>query len=150
MKLHVGCDLDTGLVHSLATTAANAADVATGAECRVYTGGLGVFSALEELEDAHTKVVAAGRRARAQIKSARSIKVVLANIKRSLFGLYHSIRQRKYGRRYLAQAGSRFNRRFELKALLLRRTVATVAFGPHSERELLAYNELCALRFNAN
>jgi IS5 family transposase len=33
MKLHVGCDLDTGLVHSLATTAANAADVAVGPEC---------------------------------------------------------------------------------------------------------------------
>jgi IS5 family transposase len=33
MKRHVGCDLSSGLMHTLATTAANAADVAVGPEC---------------------------------------------------------------------------------------------------------------------
>lgn len=33
MKLHVGCDLSSGLVHTLATTSANAADVAVGPGC---------------------------------------------------------------------------------------------------------------------
>lgn len=33
MKVHVGCDLSSGLVHTMVTTAANAADVAVGAAC---------------------------------------------------------------------------------------------------------------------
>jgi ribosomal protein L37AE/L43A len=105
-------------------------------ECEVYTDGLGAFNALEELGHARTTVVAAGRREKTQTKSARWVNVVLANIKRSLSGVYHSIRQRKYARRYLAEAAWRFNRRFELKALLPRLTVAMVACSPHSERAL--------------
>jgi hypothetical protein len=37
-------------------------------------------------------------------KTARWVNVVLANIKRSLSGVYHSIQQKKYARRYLAEA----------------------------------------------
>jgi hypothetical protein len=61
---------------------------------------------------------------------------VLANIKRSLSGVYHSIQQKKYARRYLAEATWRFNRRFELTALVPRLTVAMVVCGPHPERVL--------------
>jgi hypothetical protein len=46
---------------------------------------------------------------RLETKSARWVNVVLANIKRSLSGVYHSIRQKKYARRYLAEATWRFN-----------------------------------------
>lgn len=105
-------------------------------ECEVYTDGLGAFNALEEQGHARTTVVAAGRREKTQTKSARWVNVVLANIKRSLSGVYHSIRQEKYARRYLAEAAWRFNRRFELKALLPRLTVAMVACSPYSERAL--------------
>jgi transposase-like protein len=105
-------------------------------ECEVYTDGLGAFNALEELGHAHTTVVAAGRREKTQTKSARWVNVVLANIKRSLSGVYHSIQQKKYARRYLAEATWRFNRRFDLTALVPRLTVAMVTCGPHPERVL--------------
>lgn len=62
--------------------------------------------------------------------------VVLANVKRSLSGVYHSIRQKKYTRRYLAEATWRFNRHFDLKALVPRLTKAMVASGPHSKQTL--------------
>jgi hypothetical protein len=64
------------------------------------------------------------------------LNVVLANIKRSLSGVYHSIRQKKYARRYLAEATCRFNRRFELTALVPRLAVAMVTCEPHTERAL--------------
>lgn len=118
-------------------------------ECEVYTDGLGAFNALEELGYAHTTVVAAGRREMTPAKSARWVNVVLANIKRSLSGAYHSIRQRKYARRYLAEAAWRFNGRLELKALVSRLAVAMVACGPHSESASEG-DELCALRISAD
>lgn len=105
-------------------------------ECEVYTDGLGAFNALEERGHARTTVVASGRRAKTQTKSARWVNVVLANIKRSLSGVYHAIRHRKYARRYLAEAIWRFNRRFDLRALVPRLTAAMVASGPRSERVL--------------
>lgn len=105
-------------------------------ECEVYTDGLGAFNALEDQGHARTTVVASGRRERTQTTSARWVNVVLANIKRSLSGVYHSIRQQKYARRYLAEATWRFNRRFDLRALVPRLTVAMATCGPHSERML--------------
>lgn len=61
---------------------------------------------------------------------------MLANIKRSLSGVYHAIRQKKYARRYLAEATWRFNRRFDLTALVPRLIVAMVVCEPHPERVL--------------
>lgn len=103
-------------------------------ESEVYSDGLGAFNALADKGHAHTTVVAPGRRAKTEVRSARWVNVVLANIKRSLSGVYHSIRQQKYARRYLAEATWRFNRRFDLRALVPRLTVAMVACGPHPER----------------
>lgn len=46
--------------------------------------------------------------------------VVLSNVKRSIRGAYHSIRQAKYARRYLSEAAYRFTRRFQLPERLPR------------------------------
>lgn len=43
---------------------------------------------------------------------------MLSNVKRGIDGAYHAFRQAKYARRYLAEAGYRFNRRFDLHAML--------------------------------
>jgi hypothetical protein len=64
------------------------------------------------------------------------VNVVLANIKRSLSRVYHSNRQKKYARRYLAEATWRFSRRFDLTVLVPRLAVAMVACEPHTERVL--------------
>lgn len=72
--------------------------------CEVYTDGLASFNALTEQGHAHTTLAIEGRRAKTEHRGARWVNVVLANIKRSLSGVYHSIQQRKYARRYLAEA----------------------------------------------
>ena len=46
--------------------------------------------------------------------------MLLGNLKRAISGSYHAIRQGKYARLYLAEAAYRFNRRFDLRALLPR------------------------------
>lgn len=104
--------------------------------CEMYADGLGAFNALAEQGHAQTTIVLPGRRAKTEAKGARWVNVVLANIKRSLSGAYHSLKQRKYARRYLAEAAWRFNRRFDLKALVLRLTAAMVACGPLREQHL--------------
>ena len=105
-------------------------------ECEVHTDGLGAFNALSERGHAHTTVAGPKRRARTETKNARWVNVVLANVKHSLSGVYHSIRQKKYARRYLAEATWRFNRPFDLKELVPRLAKAMVASGPQSEQTL--------------
>ena len=46
--------------------------------------------------------------------------MVLANVKQSISGTYHAIKQAKYACRYLDEAVYQFNRRFRLPELLPR------------------------------
>lgn len=85
-------------------------------ECDVHTDGLGAFNALVDEGHAHATIVAAGRREKTETTSTRWLNVVLSNIKRSLSGAYHSIQQKKYARRYLAEATWRFNRAQRLRS----------------------------------
>jgi len=50
--------------------------------------------------------------------------------------VYHSIRQAKYARRYLAEAAYRFNRRFRLREMASRLATAVMACKPCPERLL--------------
>ena len=45
---------------------------------------------------------------------------MLGNLKTALTGTYHSFDRAKYGARYLAEFAYRFNRRFDLAAMLPR------------------------------
>ena len=53
-----------------------------------------------------------------EVDGARWVNVVLGNLKRSLDGTCHAFGFFKYAERYLAEAAWRFNRRFNLKALV--------------------------------
>jgi hypothetical protein len=48
------------------------------------------------------------------------INTVLGNVKTTLAGTCHAFNFRKYAHRYLAACQHRFNRRFDLKAILTR------------------------------
>lgn len=100
----------------------------------VYSDGLGAFRALEK-EHAHTVIQASGR-AGCEQPNARWVNVVLSNLKRSLDGTYHAFKFCKYAHRYLAEAQWRFNRRFQLAALVPRLLVAAARITPWSERAL--------------
>ena len=96
-------------------------------ECEVYTDGLMVFRRFADAGHAHTVLETSGRRAATAVEGAKWANVVLANVKRSISGAYHSVRQSKYARRYFGEAAYRFNRRFKLREMLPRLVRAMTA-----------------------
>jgi len=72
------------------------------------------FRRLADAEHAHTVLETEGGRTACEVRGARWVNILLANVKRAIGGCYHAIRQAKYARRYLAEAAYRFNRRFRL------------------------------------
>ncbi len=99
----------------------------------VYTDGLWAFRRFQDAGHVHEAKATGGSRAALDDPHARWVNIVLSNLKRSLDGTYHAIKQDKYARRYLAEAAYRFNRRFQLPKLLPRLLVAAVACGPCAE-----------------
>jgi transposase-like protein len=105
-------------------------------KAEVFTDGLGAFRRLADTGHPHTVIETEGRRAATEAKGARWVNVVLSNVKRALDGVYHSLKQGKYARRYLAEAAYRFNRRFQLRDMVPRLLRATAICGPRPERVL--------------
>ena len=108
--------------------------LAPGAE--VYSDGLGAFRAVADLNHAHTVIQAPPGKAGTELDGARWVNVVLGNLKRSLDGTCHAFGFFKYAERYLAEAAWRFNRRFDLKALVPRLLVTATACPPWPESAL--------------
>jgi ribosomal protein L37AE/L43A len=106
----------------------------------VYSDGLGAFRAVVDLGHAHTVIESDSPREATEASGARWVNTVLGNVKRSLDGTYHSIAQKKYAHRYLGEAAYRFNRRFNLKALVPRFIVAAAVCQPWTEGMLRAVN----------
>lgn len=61
------------------------------------------------------------------------INTILGNLNTATSGTYHAFDFRKYGFRYLAEAQYRFNRRFDLTAILPRLLKACVTTGKRTE-----------------
>ncbi len=81
-----------------------------------------------DLGHAHTVIQFSGRTATEQANSWW-MNIVLSDVKRSLDVAYHAFAFCNHTHRYLAQATWRFNRRFQLEALVPRLLVAA-AKGP--------------------
>ena len=109
-------------------------------EAEAFTDGLGAFRRFVDTGHAHTVIQTEGRRAATEVRGARWVNIVLANVKRSISGSYHAIRQGKYARRYLAEAAYRFNRRFRLREMLPRLARAMMLCKPHPETVLRMAN----------
>jgi len=103
--------------------------LAPGAE--VFSDGLGCFRRVVDLEHAHTVLETGGGRASTEVKGARWVNVVMANVKRAISGCYHAMRQAKYARRYLAEAAYRFNRRFRALSRFVWLTFMLPSAEPH-------------------
>ena len=102
----------------------------------VFSDGLGCFRAVVDLDHAHTVLRCDNPRARCDATGAKWVNTVLGNVKRALDGTYHCFDFFKYSHRYLAEAAWRFNRRFDLSALLRRLLHAAAACPPRPERVL--------------
>jgi hypothetical protein len=105
-------------IHSLAATA------------HVVSDGLHGFSQVVHVGATHERHVTGSGRQAAQRPEFRWVNTMLGNLKTALSGTYHSFNHAKYADRYLAEFAYRFNRRYDLAAMvprLLRAAVTTKA-----------------------
>ena len=121
-------------------------------DAEVFSDGLFCFRRFADAGHAHTVLETGGGRAACEVNGARWVNVLLSNVKRAISGSYdqrksprdHAIRQGKYARLYLAEAAYRFNRRFDLRAILPRLARAMMLCKPHPEPVLrMASNFHC-------
>jgi len=110
-------------------------------DAEVYCDGLFCFRRFADAGHAHTVLETGGARAACEVNGARWVNVLLSNVKRVISRSYdqrksprdHAIRQGKYARLYLAEAAYRFNRRFDLRAILPRLARRMMLSKPHPE-----------------
>ena len=102
----------------------------------VVSDGTACFAHVTAIGATHERHVTGRGRAAAKHSSFRWVNTVLGNLKTAICGTYHSINHHKYGDRYLAEFAYRFNRRFDLAAMLPRLLNAAATTNPHTLRTL--------------
>lgn len=118
------------------------AKTALAASAIVISDGLWCFQAVTESGAAHERVVTGGGHASVKLEQFKAVNTFLGNLKTAYSGTYHAFDFAKYADRYLAEVQYRFNRRFDLKAILGRLLHAAVAIGPRPER-VIRFAEHC-------
>lgn len=78
----------------------------------------------------HERHVTGGGRQGAQTPQLHWVNTLLGNLKTSMAGTYHAFDHAKYAQRYLAEFCYRFNRRFDLAAMLPRLLKALATTSP--------------------
>jgi ribosomal protein L37AE/L43A len=96
----------------------------------VVSDGLPCFAVARGIGAVHERTVTGGGKASAKLPQFRAVNTVLGNLKNALCGTYHAFDFAKYAHRYLAEAQYRFNRRFDLRAILARLVHAASATQP--------------------
>lgn len=84
----------------------------------------------------HQPIVTGGGKQACEIPQLKAINTVLGNLKTAITGTYHAFKFTKYTDRYLAEYQYRFNRRFDLRALLKRIIRAAAHCKPTPETAL--------------
>ena len=98
-------------------------------ECTVWSDGLGCFNAVSEAGCEHISIVTGSTRRSAQHPTFKWVNTMLGNVKNAITGTFHSI-NKKHVPRYLAEFEYRFNRRYDLPAMVLRLAYAAVRTQP--------------------
>ena len=96
---------------------------------RVISDGLVCFRQVTQVAASHEPHVTGG--GRPNRPELRWVNTMLGNLKTALAGTYHSFNHNKYAARYLGEFTYRFNRRFDLAAMLPRLLRAAVTTKPH-------------------
>lgn len=86
----------------------------------VVSDGLWCFRATQIVGADHERVVTGGGKASVELPQFKAVNTVLSNLKTAVSGTYHAFNFAKYAHRYLAEVQYRFNRRFDLSAILAR------------------------------
>ena len=114
------------------------AKTALASSARVVSDPLWCFQAVTVAGAAHERTVTGGGAACVKLEQFRAVNTFLGNLKTAYSGTCHSFDFAKYAHRYLAEVQFRFNRRFDLSAILKRLLVAAVITPPRPERFLRA------------
>lgn len=100
---------------------------------QVLSDGLNCFTAVATVGMAYQREVVGTQRRSTDIPCFAWINILLGNLKTALAGTHHAFGFRKYTQRYLAEYQYRFNRRFDLQAMLPRLLRAAATTGPRTE-----------------
>lgn len=101
----------------------------------VTSDGLYCFTRVTEAGCEHHKVITGSGKKSAKNPVFTCLNTILGNVKTSLRGTYHSFRP-KHVPRYLAEFQYRFNRRFDLGAMIPRLVYAAARTAPKPQRVL--------------
>ena len=104
----------------------------------VVSDGLKRFTVARELGMVHHRTITGGGRAGVEVKHHWAVNTVLGNLKTAMTGTYHAIKFAKYAHRYLAEVQYRFNRRYDLRAILPRLGRAAAATPAMNETAISA------------
>ncbi len=111
------------------------AEKSLAAPATLVSDGLGCFTAVQGTGILHEPHVTGGGASSAKHPSFRAVNTALGNIKTSLSGTYHAFAFKKYGQRYLGQIQYIFNRRYNLRTILLRLARDAAQAAPRIRRE---------------
>jgi transposase-like protein len=109
----------------------------------VVSDGLACFKAVEDAGCVHQREVVGTTRKSTEMGCFTWVNTILGNLKTAINGTYHAFDFLKYAHRYLAEAQYRFNRRFELKAMLRRLLRAAACTGMRTEKWLRLAEAWC-------
>lgn len=101
----------------------------------VISDGLACFNAVVDADCVHDKIVCGGGRASTEEPEFYWVNTILGNLKSALRSSYHSLRP-KYAQRYLSEFAYRFNRRFDLAAMIPWLAYAALRTVPMPEKLL--------------
>ena len=108
--------------------------------CVVTSDGLGCFAAVTDAGCVHVPVVV-GRLKPRDLPQFKWVNTVLGNLKTTLAGAFHSLNYSKYAENYLAAFAYRFNRRFDLRSLVMRLIVDVARTAPAKKDIITAHAE---------
>lgn len=108
----------------------------------VLSDGLGCFGAVVGAQCLHAPMVVGNAKPR-DLPQFQWVNTVLGNLKRALGGAHHSFKFRKYADSYLAGFAYRFNRRFDLQALVARLIVDVSQTSPSPLRAIRSAENHC-------
>jgi transposase-like protein len=98
----------------------------------VRSDGLNCFAAVTDAGCVHQPRVVGCLKPR-DLPEFKWVNTVLGNLKTTLSGAFHALKYRKYADRYLAAFAYRFNRRFDLRDLVVRLIVDVARHKPFKE-----------------
>jgi transposase-like protein len=101
----------------------------------VISDGLACFRGVEDANVFHQAIVTGGGPDCVELPYFKWVNTMISNVKNSMHGTYHALRL-KHLPRYLAEFSYKFNRRFDLKAMINRLIFACSQTPPMPERLL--------------